>query len=329
MAELVSIITPCYNGEKYLDRYFNSILEQTYPNVELIFVNDGSTDRTEEIALVFGEKLKARGYGFTYIYQQNAGQSAAINQGLKVFKGTYLNWMDSDDYLPADSIEKRVTCMIDNPDIGLVLGACDKVEDKGYTKIGDITSEGCDMLTKRELIEEFISGRIGCPCCSTMVRSSMFRESMPETIQIETPREIGQNYQLFIPIMFKYPVKYLSDVLSYYVVHSDSHSHRRKTYEQRIHILDVSALTLNSIADRLCTGEEDIRWFKNKIEEYDCKNRLEVLQHCRRLDDLSEIVSRLKSVGCYDASVRKIVLKIKYPFAKKVGDRIWRLKYKK
>ena len=48
---LVSIITPCYNGEAFLKRYFESILNQTYPNLELIFINDGSTDRTEEIAL--------------------------------------------------------------------------------------------------------------------------------------------------------------------------------------------------------------------------------------------------------------------------------------
>ena len=58
MTKLVSIITPCYNGERYLDRYFNSLLEQTYPSVELIFVNDGSTDNTEKIAMEYGRKLE-------------------------------------------------------------------------------------------------------------------------------------------------------------------------------------------------------------------------------------------------------------------------------
>ena len=58
---LVSIITPCYNGEAFLKRYFESILNQTYPNLELIFINDGSTDRTEEIALSYRERLEKRG----------------------------------------------------------------------------------------------------------------------------------------------------------------------------------------------------------------------------------------------------------------------------
>ena len=57
---LVSVITPCYNGEKYLDRYFKSILDQTYPNIELIFVNDGSNDKTEEIALSYKNKLEEK-----------------------------------------------------------------------------------------------------------------------------------------------------------------------------------------------------------------------------------------------------------------------------
>lgn len=65
---LVSIITPCYNGEAFLKRYFESILNQTYPNLELIFINDGSTDRTEEIALSYRERLEKR--GITYIYEK-------------------------------------------------------------------------------------------------------------------------------------------------------------------------------------------------------------------------------------------------------------------
>ena len=70
---LVSIITPCYNGEAFLKRYFESILNQTYPNLELIFINDGSTDRTEEIALSYRERLEKRGITYIYEKQENAG----------------------------------------------------------------------------------------------------------------------------------------------------------------------------------------------------------------------------------------------------------------
>ena len=60
----VSVITPCYNGESFVHRYFESLLKQTYENIEVIFVNDVSTDATEQIALSYGEKLRARGIDF-------------------------------------------------------------------------------------------------------------------------------------------------------------------------------------------------------------------------------------------------------------------------
>lgn len=329
MAALVSIITPCYNGERYLDRYFNSILSQTYPAIELIFVNDGSSDRTEEMALQYGERLKEKGYQFTYVYQENAGQSAAINQGLKVFKGKYLNWTDADNYLPDDSVEKRVEVLEANPNLGLVIGRSIAVDDQEYKQVGIISETGFDRTSTKDLIEDFLKGQISCTCCcSTMVRSSMFLDSMPDPPQIEAPREIGQNYQLFIPIMFRHETKYVPDVLGYYVVHKDSHSRARKSFEQKIHIQDVAKDTLYSIADRMKINEPEVKWFKGKIEEYDCKNRLNILQHYRRKDGLSVILARLKESGRFDAEAKKMALKIKYPVIKELGDLIWRFRNK-
>ena len=303
------------------------MLAQTYPAVELIFVNDGSTDSTEKIALEYGEKLKAKGYRFLYIYQDNAGQSAAINQGLKVFTGDYLNWTDSDDYIPANSIETRVSFLENHPEAGLVIGRSVVMDDISYTKIGMIQETGLDRTQPRQLIEDFLKSQMSCTCCcSTMVRSSMFRDSMPNPLQIEAPREIGQNYQLFIPIMFKYPTYYIPDVLGYYVVHSDSHSHSRKTFEQKLHIQDVAMETLKSIANSIKADEADRKWLMRKIEEYDGKNRLEILQHHKRSDGLRGIISGLKNAGVYDSASRKMVLKIKYPFLKKIGDRLWRMR---
>lgn len=63
MEPLVSIITPSYNSEKYLDAYFTSILEQNYQNFEVIFINDGSTDRTEEIVNIYIKKFEEKKYG--------------------------------------------------------------------------------------------------------------------------------------------------------------------------------------------------------------------------------------------------------------------------
>ena len=95
---LVSLITPCYNGEKHIGRLLNSILEQTYPNIEHYVIDDGSTDNTADVIKSYIEKYEAKGYSLTYVFQNNSGQSVAINNGLKLIKGEYLLWPDSDDY---------------------------------------------------------------------------------------------------------------------------------------------------------------------------------------------------------------------------------------
>ena len=82
---LVSIVTPCYNGELYLDRFFQSVLNQTYPALELVFVNDGSTDGTEAVVDRYRPLFQKRGIRFIYEYQENQGQAAALNRGLKLF----------------------------------------------------------------------------------------------------------------------------------------------------------------------------------------------------------------------------------------------------
>src|SRR5690554_883131 len=108
MTNKVSIITPCYNGERFVSRYLDTIVNQSYKNIEFIFVNDGSTDQTEAIVMSYKPKLIEAGIEFIYVYQDNAGQAVALNQGLKLFTGDYLTWPDSDDILSVDSIEKKV-----------------------------------------------------------------------------------------------------------------------------------------------------------------------------------------------------------------------------
>jgi glycosyltransferase involved in cell wall biosynthesis len=91
---LVSIITPVFNGEKYLREAVDSALSQTYQNTEIIIVNDGSTDSTEEIILAYGNKVK-------YFKKKNGGVSTALNLAIRKSKGEYISWLSHDDvYLP-------------------------------------------------------------------------------------------------------------------------------------------------------------------------------------------------------------------------------------
>lgn len=97
----VSIIIPVYNGSNYMREAINSALAQTYNNIEIIVVNDGSTDDTNKIAKSYGDKIR-------YFKKENGGVSSALNVGLREMKGDYFSWLSHDDVYYLDKIEKQV-----------------------------------------------------------------------------------------------------------------------------------------------------------------------------------------------------------------------------
>lgn len=100
----ISVVIPVYNVEKFLPQCLNSIIHQTYKNLEIILVNDGSTDNSDEICKTFAKRDKR----IKIIHQKNAGVSAARNNGLKHATGDYVHFIDSDDYIDLDYYKKMV-----------------------------------------------------------------------------------------------------------------------------------------------------------------------------------------------------------------------------
>lgn len=107
MEPLVSILTPCYNGEKFISNYVNSIFKQDYSNIEVIFVDDGSNDATKQLILGYENEFLARKISFQYIWKENNGAASAIEKGIKNVKGKYLTWIDVDDSMHSDYISKK------------------------------------------------------------------------------------------------------------------------------------------------------------------------------------------------------------------------------
>ena len=107
----VSVIVPCYNMEKYLDNCFKSLINQTYKNLEIIFVNDGSTDKTLDLLRKWrGEER----LNFTLINQENKGLSATRNVGLRKATGDYIYFLDPDDIIFPTLIEELVNMLEDD-----------------------------------------------------------------------------------------------------------------------------------------------------------------------------------------------------------------------
>ncbi|MFQ2108009.1 glycosyltransferase family 2 protein [Aeromonas rivipollensis] len=96
---LISVIVPIFKVEKFLSNCIESILEQTYQNIELILVNDGSPDNSGKICELYQAKYSNK---IKYIYQENSGCSSARNKGLSVSKGDFISFIDGDDRLPSN-----------------------------------------------------------------------------------------------------------------------------------------------------------------------------------------------------------------------------------
>ena len=104
MQPLVSVIVPIYNVEKYLNRCVDSILVQTYKNLEIILVDDGSTDNSGEICDEYSSKYN----NITVIHKENQGLTLARKRGIDAAKGEYIAFVDSDDWIEADMIENLI-----------------------------------------------------------------------------------------------------------------------------------------------------------------------------------------------------------------------------
>lgn len=107
MEELVSVVIPVYNVKKYIKKCVNTIINQTYKNLEIILVNDGSTDGSEKVC----QELKNEDKRITVINQKNQGLSAARNTGIKYAKGQYIQFVDSDDWIDCNCIKELYNCI--------------------------------------------------------------------------------------------------------------------------------------------------------------------------------------------------------------------------
>ena len=122
---LVSVITPCLDAADWLERCLDSVAAQTYRQVEHIIVDGGSTDGTVEL-------LERRGVRF--ISEPDSGQSNAINKGFRLAGGDLLGWVNADDALLPDAVEKVVAALRANPSAGWAYGPC-KLEREGRPQV--------------------------------------------------------------------------------------------------------------------------------------------------------------------------------------------------
>ena len=159
---LVSIITPSYNQGRFLKRTIDSVLEQTYPHIEYFVIDGGSKDESLEV-------LRSYGTRFNWVSEPDNGQTGAINKGLRKANGEILAYLNSDDVLSPDTIEKVVRFFQQNPGCDMVYGNADYI-DEDDTVIGryntaeysfDRLVEDCMVCQPAAFWQRRIANRIG------------------------------------------------------------------------------------------------------------------------------------------------------------------------
>jgi glycosyltransferase involved in cell wall biosynthesis len=160
---LVSVIIPTYNRAKYIAETIESVLAQTYPNIEVIVIDDGSTDNTREVIVKYAPAVQ-------YMWQENAERGASRNQGLRLATGEFIAFLDSDDLWLSGKLERDVEFLLANPDVGLVYTDIIQIDangnDKGLRKLGGCSGNVTQKLLRSNFV--FMAGHLA--------RTSLIRE---------------------------------------------------------------------------------------------------------------------------------------------------------
>ena len=220
----VSVIVPVYNTEKYLDRCLESLINQTFKDIEIIIVNDGSTDNSEEIIKKY---VKQYPDIMKYIFQKNQGLSSARNNGVKLATGKYISFVDSDDYIDVDLYKNLENIM--NGDIDLIKFKMVKTDEnlKNLQKIegpvfGPIDGqEAFNLLVFKDILLE--------PACIYLYKRETYLKNKFQFSEKKYHEDFG-----LIPIILIKSKKVVSvDIYGYYYVQSNSSITRNDNYEKQ------------------------------------------------------------------------------------------------
>ena len=205
-ANTVSVIIPCYNGARFLEEAIESVLAQTYRHFEIILVNDGSTDNTEEVATRYPE--------VRYIYQKNQGIAAARNTGLVESCGEYVVFHNQDGIMRSNALEIGVNSLKAHPNRGFAFGLCKCVRNDALAF--DSSLEPND--TSLDIYQVLLRGRCFVPPSTVLFRRIVF-----EAVGNFDRTLVGSDdYDVFLRVARAFPGYYHNQVVVDYPQHSSS-----------------------------------------------------------------------------------------------------------
>ena len=205
--KIISVIIPVYNVEKYLSECLDSVINQTYKNLQIIIVDDGSTDFSGKICDVYAEKDNR----ITVVHQKNAGAGAAKNTGLELIDGDYFSIIDSDDYIELDMYEKMVNSLEKyNADIVQCLFRNVFVNDS-FDRKYKIKGNYPKVLTSKSFLKEYLYDWKYAIFWNKLFKSSLLKE-----IRFPVGRKIDDEFFTYKLVCSAKKVVNIDDILYNY-----------------------------------------------------------------------------------------------------------------
>ncbi len=243
---LVSVIVPCYNGAAFLEEALRSALEQSYADVEVVVVDDGSTDSSPEIA---------RRFPVRYIRQPNRGLCEARNAGIRESKGSYLVFLDADDRLQPKAIEAGLRALTQRPDCAMAVAdhvfiAADGSYLASSAKQSPLHSH-YEALLKSNFIE--------------MISSVLFRRSIFDELGgFDTTLRVAEDYELYLRIARERPICCHGAIVAEYRKHGANTSRNSELMlTTTLQVLKDQAKYLGNDSGRFIAFHEGVRsWRK-------------------------------------------------------------------
>lgn len=167
---VVSIVIPSYNHQDYIIKSIESVLGQDWPQIDLIVIDDGSTDATPTLLTNFHNKTK----GFRLFLNKNKGLIKTLNEGLQIAMGEFFCVLASDDYLPPRSLSSRAAYLLANPDCIAVFGDAQELYKEKISDQRIMTAKRRHLFQMKDPIPEFIRG-VNLPIHTLMTRVDVFR----------------------------------------------------------------------------------------------------------------------------------------------------------
>lgn len=225
---LVSILTPTYNRADFLPLAIESVLNQSYTNIEMHLVDDGSTDNTSELVKKYLSDSRLH-----YYQQENQGQSVARNKALKHCKGDLICFLDSDNLFHLDKISTQVSILQSNPEVDIVYGDSELIDINGEVFSTQNIKRHSGMIYEKMLLDNIVGMN------TAMARRKCFDElgGLDESIRV------ADDYDLWLRFSTKYRFLYEPAFFAQYRIMEDQiSSDKSRRFESNRRIIEKSMI---------------------------------------------------------------------------------------